>query len=335
MSKHYKILLSLTIVVATALSMLFLKSSSYNEDENAILAKSDIGTVNKTEFTVRYRDYLRRTGIEDIMPARQSILRQMVNERLLLSTIRPEITQNSEYKNEIISKRDDFLVSRYADKIIKPSISVTEEELRYRFSVESSSYHVRQLFTTTYDEAMSAKEALDSGFKFEFIASNLQVPSILESNINDLGYVKGKNLKWNALEMLAPLSVNGVTLPIKVPTGFTLLQLLDKKQNPLMTEQRYAKEIGRLTAVIRNENLTLSAKAHIDHYLESLHLEWDESILNKFHRYLNDELGDLNKPIEQEVLRGYGLSYSDNIFLNEEGIFTIADYFKWSSRFKY
>ena len=335
MSKQFKIITPLASLFIALLLILFFKFSQRPYSYNDILARSDIGTLDEKEFIARYQGYLIRTGIDDNIPARQAILSQVVNEKLLLSTIRPVITQNTEYKNEIISKRDDFLVSAYADKIIKLSISVSEKELRYRYAAESASYHLMQLFTSTYEEAMSAKNAFDNGIEFEIVASNLKVPSILASIANDLGYVKGKNLKPDALAMLVPLSVGGVTQPIKVPTGYTLLQLLDKKENPLLTEQSYAMEIGRLTATIRRENVTKSAKSHIDNYLNNLKLVWNETLLADFHRYLRGRPNRSFEQTESESLREYGVNYYDNLFLNKNVLFSIAEYFEWSNRLSY
>lgn len=135
MSKHYKLILPLASLITALLLMLFFKSSLSSYSDNDILARSDIGTLDKKEFITRYQKYLNRTGIEDNIPARRSILRQMVNESLLISTITSEITDKADYKNEIISKRDDHLVSAFAEKFIKPNISVTDKELRKPCSI--------------------------------------------------------------------------------------------------------------------------------------------------------------------------------------------------------
>lgn len=335
MSKQYKIIIPLASLFAALLLILFFGLSSRPQNDNDILAESDIGTLDKKEFIARYQKYLRRTGINDNIPARQSILSQMLNEKLLLSTIKPTITQNIDYKKEIISKRDDFLVSVFADKFIKPNISVTDKELRKRYVVESTSYRIKQLFTITEDDAQHAKKLLEEGFELEEVAWEFKVPPMLDSNINDLGFVAGEDLKRKALLRLALLDKNGVTEPIKVPTGYTILQLLDKKPRPLITEFEFANEKKRLRRTLQKEHLKMNAISYVDEYLAELDVEWDESTLSNFRIYINSENIESYNSALSETLSKYLLQTTSVIARWESDEFTVGDYFEWSSRLYY
>src|SRR6185369_16503971 len=80
MKKLYR-WIAVLVVVAVGIGVYVLVYRSKQSDVIAVIDNEKIGT---QEFLYRYWDYLKITGIKDNLATRHMILRNLINERLML-----------------------------------------------------------------------------------------------------------------------------------------------------------------------------------------------------------------------------------------------------------
>ena len=299
-------------------------------EQESILATSDFGTVSVQDFHQRYDHYLHETGIPDNFEARRSLLRRMQREILLEGAYAEEIKPANE--TELRATLDDLLVQAVATEIIRPQIRVSRQAIEKRFRLEQSYYHIRQIFTETESDARLVSRQLKEGMDFKTVAAGFTAPDPLGSNMNDLGYVKGTELKSQVLRRLVDLRPDSCTEPFRVQTGYTVIQLLDVRSSPLPTRNEFARRKKDIIQDLRGERLAEAASRYVHEYLSNQDLRWNDRAIDDLHRYLQLHPFPRMEEPELERLSASGLLPGEVLVESKDGAFLVQDLLSWGAR---
>ncbi len=131
--------------------------------------------------------------------------------------------------------REDIEIYLLAEKMIKPSIKVTEKEMKTYFEENKDSLgqkeQVKAQHILVEDEATAkkVKEKLDSGKDFAELAKEYSTDSSNADKGGDLGYF-GKGEMAEEFEKAAfALDVDGISEPVKTEFGYHIIKVTDKK----------------------------------------------------------------------------------------------------------
>lgn len=131
--------------------------------------------------------------------------------------------------------RKDIEIYLLAEKMIQPSVDVTEEEMKTYFEENKDSFDQKEQVKASHilveDEATAkkVKEELENGKDFAELAKEYSTDSSNSANGGDLGYF-GKGEMAEEFEKAAfALEVDAISEPVKTEFGYHIIKLIDKK----------------------------------------------------------------------------------------------------------
>lgn len=138
------------------------------------------------------------------------------------------------------------------DREIKPSLEVTEEQLRHFYLRQSagggkdSQYHLAHILCGNLKKAETLYETLkNSPDQFAAFAKESSEDSATAENGGDLGFLSLSALSAELKKVVPSLVVGSVSKPVKTPAGYHLLRVLDTRSSDFSSLPREQKEALR------------------------------------------------------------------------------------------
>lgn len=145
--------------------------------------------------------------------------------------------------------RDDIEHYLLAEKMIEPSIKITEEEMKTYFEQNKDSFDQKEQVKASHilvkDEAAAkkVKEELDNGKDFAELAKKYSTDKSNAAAGGDLGYF-GKGEMAEEFEKAAfSLKVDEISEPVKTEFGYHIIKVSDKKAAKAAKYEDHKKEI--------------------------------------------------------------------------------------------
>ncbi|WP_423407883.1 peptidylprolyl isomerase [Heyndrickxia sp. MSNUG] len=145
--------------------------------------------------------------------------------------------------------RDDIEHYLLAEKMIEPSIKITEEEMKTYFEKNKDSFDQKEQVKASHilvkDEAAAkkVKEELDNGKDFAELAKKYSTDKSNAAAGGDLGYF-GKGEMAKEFEKAAfSLKVDEISEPVKTEFGYHIIKVSDKKAAKAAKYEDHKKEI--------------------------------------------------------------------------------------------
>ena len=205
-----------------------------------VLATVDEFEILLNDFKQPYQDFLFKTHQTDNLSNRYALLNSLIDEKLILNYSNnmgileiPKIALKKEraYKQLLLN-------TYYNSKIIQ-KIKVTDSELRRLFTYYKTRLHVRHLYATDLEIIREIDEQLRSGVQWAILAKNYFDDPILKENGGDIGWYKMGELD-PSFEIAAFGLMDGeISNPVKTSNGFSIIQVLEKEKDILLTEKEY------------------------------------------------------------------------------------------------
>jgi len=132
--------------------------------------------------------------------------------------------------------KEDIEMNLKIQALLKPRVSITEEETKEYFEQNKESFAVEEQVKTSHilieteEKAAEVKEKLDAGQDFAELAKEY---SIDESNKNfggDLGYVKRGEMVSKFEEAVFSMQAGGISEPVKTEFGYHIIKVDEKKE---------------------------------------------------------------------------------------------------------
>ncbi|HIB32645.1 MAG TPA: hypothetical protein EYO45_06010, partial [Candidatus Marinimicrobia bacterium] len=205
-----------------------------------VLATVDEFEILLNDFKQPYQDFLFKTHQKDNLANRHSYLNSIIDEKLILDySDNIGISENP----QIVLKKDraykQLLLNTYHDSKIIQKIKVTDSELRLLFTYYKTKLHVRHLYAIDLETIREIDEQLRSGVQWEILAETYFDDPILKDNGGDIGWYQMGELDPSFEIAAFDLEDGEISDPVKTSTGFSIIQVLEKEKDILLTEKEY------------------------------------------------------------------------------------------------
>lgn len=271
--------------------------SCSKEEDIEYVADINGCSITENEFRSRYSDYLKMTSLRDNLKLRYDVLRMMIDEKILLKYADTSgFVQNPEIQNMLNIQRDQIYLNYYFEKYIYPELKVTDAEMREAFRKSKIKIHARHLYAPDSAKAIQLKNKLDAGESFESLAKlNFKDP-ILASNGGDIGWFSYGEIEPAFENIAYKLSPGEISNPVKIRNGYSIIQVLEIKQEPFVTEYEYRTNEKLLKLKVKERKHAEFVKAKTDQILAGLEIKFNKGIV--------DELFEQLPQIKREFAKG-------------------------------
>lgn len=213
------------------LTSLFIMLSSCSRDEDA-LASYEGGEITSEEFLVRYKHYLRSTGLKDNLPERKKILRSALHEELILQDWQSKALDNDAVSQTILKQQEEQAILDAWWEVIAPDPGeAAPQTLAAMLINEETRFNLLESTHPDHESALRARRALLSG------------RSIPENN---LGYISIEDVHARLSSDILAMEVGEISQPIRMGNSYYLLRLADKRIPPMIRPQDFAASRERL-----------------------------------------------------------------------------------------
>lgn len=145
--------------------------------------------------------------------------------------------------------REDIQTYLLAEKMIKPSIKVTEEEMKTYFEENKESFDQKEQVKASHilveDEATAkkVKKELESGKDFAELAKEYSTDASNAAKGGDLGYFGKGEMAKEFEEAAFGMNVGEVSAPVKIDFGYHIIKVADKKAAKTAVFEEHKEEI--------------------------------------------------------------------------------------------
>ncbi|WP_211171099.1 peptidylprolyl isomerase [Bacillus sp. DNRA2] len=136
-----------------------------------------------------------------------------------------------------------------AEKILKPGIKVSDEEIKQYFEDNKDSFATSEQVKASHilveDEATAneIKVKLVNGEDFAKLAKEYSTDTTTKENGGDLGYFSKGDMVAEFEEVAFTLGVNEISAPVKTDYGYHIIKVIDKKAAQEAKFEEHKKEI--------------------------------------------------------------------------------------------
>ncbi len=317
LSKKLFNLLKIKVHHVLTIIILF-KISCIDNDPVIVRVNKEIITLNN--FKENYSLFLKHSLRFDNLKNRYLQANSLIDEKLIIQFAysNPKI-----YEDKITSKlekiKKQLLLNDYYEKIIKNNIKLEDNFLRKLFVWSKSKILTRHLYAKSNEDIQNIKRRLESGDLWEDIASEIFEDKQLKSNGGNLGLIQIGDMD-PAFEIAAfSLKDGEISEPVKTANGYSIIQVLGREYDPIITENSFQHELKFL----QNHAIDLlsypTLDMHTKNILTDLRIKFDDDVLNQFWNQiqLNKKEFTLPKPDGILVTFGNGLNWSTQKCLNK------------------
>ena len=156
------------------------------------------------------------------------------------------------YGYNMESMQENIGINLKIEGLLKPGISITEEEMKEYFEENRETFAVEEqvkashILTETEETAAEVKGKLDAGEDFAELAKEY---SIDESNKNlggDLGYVKRGEMVSEFENAVFSMETGSISQPVKTQFGYHIIKVDDKKEAQEADYEKSKKQIEEI-----------------------------------------------------------------------------------------
>lgn len=170
----------------------------------------------------------------------QQVLVALINRQAILNEAHKLGLQNSpQYKNAVIQAENNALIQMAAAKFSKDH-PITEAELQAGYNKAFNrpmpeEYRLREILVPTANLAKSIIDKIKQGKNFSSLAFQYSKDTQSGALGGEVGWQVATTIYAPVLKDLKTMKVGQISGPISTPSGFVIIQLLDKRLTPKPT----------------------------------------------------------------------------------------------------
>lgn len=273
--------LAAAILIAAVAGILILIATRGHEDARAdtIVAWVDGEPITSDLFERFYLDFLVRSGLQDDYRQREVFLQNMIASKLFARSLRD---QGAEHEQAYIDRRDavsrKLLLDAYADRQVFADLDVSEAELREVFARMNTSLKARHLAARTAEEANRLYDRVMAGESFEDLAREVFRDTSLANNGGSLGYFAYEEMDPAFEDAAYRLEPGEISPPVRTAAGYSIIQLEDRIEKPILTEYEFAARKKRLRMIALTNKRTQALHDLAREVEQELDIRYDSDV---------------------------------------------------------
>ncbi|MEO0093160.1 MAG: peptidylprolyl isomerase [candidate division WOR-3 bacterium] len=231
-----------------------------------------LAKVNGEKITVSdFLATLPKSSVNDVATQCQEHLTKLINRRLIIQKAKAMGLMEQVANSLELSKKTMLIQKLMEEEIIKKA-KATPIQIQQLYEILPEVVHLRLIVVNTEDAAQLVKRYLQAGVPFESCAYKFSSHPSSKSG-GDVGYGRLAFLPEPIRLAVTNLPLGKVSSPIPTDEGFTFVQLLAKRTEPIgslaqeepalrsFLEEQKAKELHRRFFAQLNSRLTYNYKA--------------------------------------------------------------------------
>lgn len=236
--------------------------------------------IDADAFAARYAEYLLRAGLQDEYRWRRAFVDYLVDLHLVGADLRAGgIEADDAYRHEHAAVARKLLLDAYVDRVLFDTLDVSEADLRAVFVRMNTELKARHLYARTREQAEALQARLQAGEAFEALAREVFADSALAAAGGSVGYFGFDEMDPAFEDAAFALGVGEVSPPVRTAQGYSIIQLEDRRENPVLTEADYEAKRSQLRLYVLRRKRTEALAQHSQARAEALAPAFDARTL--------------------------------------------------------
>ena len=251
------------------------------EPAGTILAHIGELTVKSKNFVYFYTDFLRRSGASDNLQFRNQFLESEIDRKVfLLVGDSLEFNTIPMVQDKIDLAEKQYILNEYFHREIFIKYQASDSLIREAFRKSKINIHARHLFAPNIESANQLIALLEQGKTFEELARGIFRDSTLASSGGDLGYFSIGDMDPAFEDAAFALTDGEISHPVKTSRGYSIIQVIDRWVEPMISEQDFQLHKDDMNALLRSKNIHNRRQKWTDSLAQSLQIEISKNHLN-------------------------------------------------------
>jgi len=288
------------ILIVTFLFFVFFRFCS--KDNSIATFGNDC--ISEKEFINRYTRFIKVTGLKDNLKLRTEYLKMLVDEKLLLNFADTSgWLERKEIIKELKDLADQICINYYFNSYILSDLKIDDVDLLKACYRSKIKIHARHLYARDYKTAEEIRRRLMNGESFESLAFEYFTDPRLAYNGGDLGWFSLGDMEPNFEEAAYSLEVGEISKPVKTLYGYSIIQVLDRKYNPFMTEVEFFYNRKKIEKILLKQKTQQLMMEKTDQILRELNIQINTNYSSKLFDNLNliRESIKNNRPVNEII----------------------------------
>ena len=251
------------------------------EPAGTILAHIGELTVQSKNFVYFYSDFLRRSGASDNLQFRNQFLESEIDRKIFL-VVGDSLELNTipMVQDKIDLAEKQYILNEYFHREIFLKYQASDSLIREAFRKSKINIHARHLFAPNIESANQLIALLEQGKTFEELARGIFRDSTLASSGGDLGYFSIGDMDPAFEDAAFALADGEISRPVKTSRGYSIIQVIDRWVEPMISEQDFQLHKDDMNALLRSRNIHNRRQKWTDSLAQSLQIEISKNHLN-------------------------------------------------------
>ena len=251
------------------------------EPAGTILAHIGELTVKSKNFVYFYTDFLRRSGASDNLQFRNQFLESEIDRKVFLMVGDSlEFNTIPMVQDKIDLAEKQYILNEYFHREIFLKYQASDSLIREAFRKSKINIHAHHLFAPNIESANQLIALLEQGKTFEELARGIFRDSTLASSGGDLGYFSIGDMDPAFEDAAFALADGEISRPVKTSRGYSIIQVIDRWVEPMISEQDFQLHKDDMNAPLRSRNIHNRRQKWTDSLAKSLQIEISKNHLN-------------------------------------------------------
>ncbi|MEM1271316.1 MAG: peptidylprolyl isomerase, partial [Bacteroidota bacterium] len=260
-------------------------------------------------FRKDYVEYILTTGTADDPRRRIAFLESTVAGRLMgQDALDAGLAETAAYEHRAETVRRKLLVEAWLYRTVYDTIRVTNVELEHLHTRAATRMTARHLYARSKAEADQLYARLQAGETFETLAREVFADTALANSGGHVGTFGFEDYDPAFEETAFALNPGEISEPVRTAQGYSVIQLLDRFTQPMVSEMEFAAARDRVTRYAEIRRRETGRQAVLARTLADLAPEMNEPA---FQQLADDVLGRTvrlqeSAPSPQTLLVSFG-----------------------------